>query len=119
MGTLHYAFIQREYPPNEHRRTVLWDTVATFEFNKDYELWIWLHEQKKPSLEFLPRDISESLSSDDRDNYHWQVFDEMDIQTMPKFEYRKGGEPSDRFEALLAAFEVLQGPKRILICQDQ
>ncbi len=135
MGTLHYAIVQRGFPPNEHRSTEQWDTVAIFEFGKDYELWRWLHSLKPKAWKYLPRDIAESLSEDEKDNYYWQLFEEKDFEGK-QFKYgmeviqRKidlgmvvdnsdTGEKSELFEGLLVMFKVLSEPKRILICQDQ
>lgn len=132
MGTLHYACIQKHYPPNEHNPAHIWDTVATFEFNKDYELFRWLHALKPGLLYSQTIENYEGLPADFEDSCCYQVFFEDDlfvdgvlVEEFSYAEYADGsndelsGKPSERFDALIAAYKAVGGRKRIVICQDQ
>lgn len=120
MGTLHYGIVQQK-----HRN---WFTIATFEFDKDYELFRWLHSQKSRKL--YPRDIVgfESLDEPYDDMHCYQVFFEDDLfvdgQLMAVFRYddtypERKGQSSFIYEAMIQTFILVPGEKRIVICQDQ
>lgn len=132
MGTLHYAVIQKHYPPNEHKAVHTWDTIATFEFNKDYELFRWLHALKPGSLHSHMIEDFDGLPVDFDDMHYYQVFFEDDLFVdgvlVEEFRYEnyddgsngeRADKPSERFNALIAAYKAVSGRKRIVICQDQ
>lgn len=132
MGTLHYAVIQEHCPPDEHRSHHKWETIAVFEFNKDYELFRWLHAQKPGNVYYANIEDWAGLPNDFDDMYYYQVFFEEDLFVdgvlVNEFRYEVyddgsngelGGQPAYRFEALIAAFKLVPGRKRIVICQDQ
>jgi hypothetical protein len=132
MGTLHYAVIQEHNPPNEYRKHHSWSTIALFEFDKDYELFRWLHSQKPGNVYYANIEDYPGLPDDFDDMYYYQVFFEDDLFVdgvlVNEFRYENypdgsngdsAGQPSYRFEALIAAFKLIPGRKRIVICQDQ
>lgn len=103
-----------------------------FEFNKGYELFRWLHTLKPGSLHSRSIEDYDGLHPDFDDMYGYQVFFEDDLSVdgvlVEEFRYeaydddsngKLAGQPSERFNALIAAFKAVGGRKRIVICQDQ
>lgn len=132
MGTLHYAVVQEYCAPDEYRSYPKWSTIAMFEFNKDYELFRWLHAQKPGTVFYSAIEDCAGLPNDFDDMYYYQVFFEEDLlyegKLVNEFRYENykdgsngelSGQVSYRFEALIATFKLIPNRKRIVICQDQ
>lgn len=129
MGTLHYAVIQ-----HQEKDSVLWHTIATFEFGKSYELFRWLHKQKPGNLTASMVEDVERIGQYFDDMYYYQVFYTEDLfyssdggsigVLMAEFRYddtfpERQGQSEPVYEAMIAAFKLLPERKRIVICQDQ
>lgn len=106
MGTCLFGAIQEHYDADQWTRDH-WDTIALFEFNKDYDLSMALEDAKKER--FHP---DEWYPPEAEDSYRYQEFT---MDELPELSW-----VNPRYDAMLAAARSLSHRKiRLLFWRDQ